>query len=143
MVANWLQKRLFSINGYMLVGVVSVLLVSMPFLYKNLMNTYKRSVFEQFETHIRDEAGLLSDVMSMHGVDNHEEIDSVVNLALLKGVTTYIDVIDKDGSILYMANINDSAGIIPLEDRYLGDHDDDTYYLFLPMQLHFLQKIRK
>ena len=134
MVKSWLHRKLFSINGYILVGLVLVLIVSMPFLYKNIMDAYRNSVFEQFQTHIREEAGLLSDVMAMLNMEKRDEINRIIESALLKGLTTHIDVVDRDGNVIFAAEMAEHNTLQPIEDNMVAGNEDDVYYLFLPIR---------
>ncbi len=141
MVKEWIHKKLFSINGYIMVGVMFVLVVSMPFLYKNIMGAYRSSVFEQFQTHIREEAGLLSDVLSTTNIGNKDDVRAILDSVLLKGFTVYIDIVDGNGDVIFSASQQVVLEREVVEDTVVSGNQDDVYYLFLPIRFDDSDKI--
>ena len=138
MVIDWLKHKLFSVNGYMLIGIVFVLLITAPFLYRSILDTYKQTAYEQFETHVREQAGLLADILSVLDISNRNQVDNVLDLVLLKGKTTYVEIIDDENQTLHRYTIEDGGNVKFIADDYIGQHNDNTYYISLPVHYIYL-----
>lgn len=127
------KTRSFSLAGHVMVGVLMIHIVLLPVLYVTIIDIYKKNVEEQFVGHVREVSGLLSDVIAI----NKSIKNSVVLMesALLSGEVVYIELVDHKGEKLFS---KEDANLITeefIEDRFIGEHGDNIYFISVPVQL--------
>ena len=119
-----------------MLGVLLIHLVLLPFLYVTIIDIYKNNVEDQFVGHVRELTGLLSDVIAANeSIDSADEAVSLMESALLGGEVMYIELIDPQGNRLFPDEDITSNTVEFYEDRFIGQHDDDIYFISLPVNL--------
>ncbi len=121
-----------------MLGVLLIHLVSLPILYVTIIDAYENNVEEQFVAHVREVAGLLSDVIaSNQSVGSADEAVLLMESALLGGELLYIELVDQNSNRLFPDEEVVLSAVDFLEDRYIGQHDDGIYFISLPVNLRF------
>ena len=86
MVKRQSKAKTFSMAKHVMLGVLLIHLVSLPILYISIIDAYENNVEEQFVGHVREVAGLLSDVIaSNQSVGSADEAVLLMESALLGG----------------------------------------------------------
>jgi len=136
MVMHVKGLKSLSMTTHVMVGVLLIHIVLLPVLYVTIIDIYKNNVEEQFVGHVREITGLISDVISAsESVEDTSKPVLLMESALLSGEVIYIELVDQDNNRLLPNDEGDSliAGEF-IEDRYIGQHDDGTYFISVPLK---------
>lgn len=119
-----------------MLGVLLIHLVSLPFLYVTIIDIYKNNVEEQFVGQVRQLTGLLSDfITGNESIDSANEVVLLMESALLGGEVMYIELADQHGNRLFPEEEVFLNTVEFSEDRYIGQNEDDIYFISLPVNL--------
>lgn len=136
MVKKLKDNMTYSMTRHVMLGVLFIHLVSLPFLYITIIDTYKNNVEEQFIGHARELTGLLSDfIASIESVGSTNETVLLMESALLGGEVIYIELIDQDGNRLYPDEDITMNTMQFIEDQYIAQHGDDIFFISIPVNL--------
>lgn len=134
MVIQHLKNKLFSLKGYILIGIILLHAAILPVLYITITNSHKRVSNEQFISNAREVSGLISDMLSAK--DPYKEHDLIINLlesAVLGGRILYIDI-TRSGIVTFKPmDIQTNSAPEYLEDINIGGNNDNIYYLSIPV----------
>jgi len=119
-----------------MLGVLLIHLLSLPFLYVTIIDIYKNNVEEQFIGHVRELTGLLSDfIPASQNVESANKTVFLMESAMLGGEVVYIELANENGDRLFPDEDVTMNTVEFIEDRYIGQHDDDIYFISLPVSL--------
>ncbi|MBT8133922.1 MAG: bifunctional diguanylate cyclase/phosphodiesterase [Gammaproteobacteria bacterium] len=119
-----------------MLGVLLIHLLSLPFLYVTIIGIYKNNAEEQFIGHVRELTGLLSDfIPANEAVDSANETVFLMESAMLGGEVIYIELVNENGDRLFPDEDVAMNTVEFIEDRYIGQHDDEIYFISLPVYL--------
>lgn len=133
-------SKTFSLSSYMISATILVHLIFAPIFYTIILNIYKSSSSEIFITHANNIVGIISNDLS----NKHHNINSIINAldsAILSGDIIFIDIIDSNENLI----IPTDQLLIPnnnfIEDDELAQHNDNIYFISVPVELDYGDKI--
>jgi two-component system, sensor histidine kinase and response regulator len=129
-----LRRFLRSFNGRMILAVVGIHLLLAPVLLFGIYRVIKPSLEAQFVNHVRSDALLFSDLITpkLNRI-KADEIQGILSEFLLNGRLAFAEVITAQGSI--HADIELNAKQPFQEDFFFGEHNDDIYFLAVPIPI--------
>ena len=137
MVAGY-GKRLFGLTSHVMAGALLIHVIVLPILYVNMSNTFKNSAEEQFIGNAREVSGLLGDMFSVANlVENKNSLASFMDYALLTGEILFIEIVDQQGNVIRSQEKTSITADDFIEDDYIGHHDDDVYFMSIPLNISF------
>ena len=135
MVAGAAKSR-FGLTSHVMAGALIIHLILLPILYINISNAFKHSAEEQFIGHAREIAGLLGDLFSVVDLSqNTQSLSSFMDYALLSGEILFIEIHDQQGNVISSQESTSITDDDFIEDKYIGHHDDDVYFMSIPLNI--------
>lgn len=123
-----------TIAGRITFGVVAVHLLVLPALYFGLVYLIKDNNEEMFLNSSRGHARYLADSLERVSSDNLDHVIEILDSVVLSGSGVFSELIGADRSI--KSSLIDESAVVPYaEDYKVGDHDDDVYYISVPVLL--------
>ena len=130
------DKRRYGLTTHVMAGALLIHLVLLPVLYTNISDTFRSSAEEQFIVNAREISGLLADMFSVVNLsDNLEDLKSFMDFALLSGEILFIEIENEQGTIIRSRDSTSVTSADFIEDSYIGHHDDDVYFMSIPLSL--------
>ncbi|OQW76450.1 MAG: hypothetical protein BVN35_06660 [Proteobacteria bacterium ST_bin11] len=127
------MSRFFhSFNGRMILAVVGIHLLLVPVLLFGIYRVSKPSLEAQFVNYVRSDALLFSNLVTPR-LDHTKaaELQSLLGEFLLNGRLAFAEIATERGNI--RADIELNAQQQFQEDFFFGEHDDDIYFLAVPI----------
>ncbi len=141
MVNTPIRNRVFSITSFMILSIILIHMAVIPFLYQRITEGYKTSSSEQFISHNTEVSGLLADVLSTKSLsENRNDINDILNTAVLGGNIQFIEIQDHLGNTLSPADDITYSPETFLEDTTVNQNGDDIYYMQVPVRFKDLQE---
>jgi len=131
-------KKRFGLTSHVMAGALLMHIILLPILYINISNTFSSSAEEQFIGNAREISGLLSDLISVAELtENTENLSSFMDYALLSGEILFIEIVDQQGNLIRSQEITSITTKDFIEDDYIGHHDDEVYFMSIPLNTSF------
>lgn len=131
-------KKRFGLTSHVMAGALLMHIILLPILYINISNTFSSSAEEQFIGNAREISGLLSDLISVAELtENTESLSSFMDYALLSGEILFIEIVDQQGNLIRSQEITSITTKDFIEDDYIGHHDDEVYFMSIPLNTSF------
>ncbi|WKJ89263.1 response regulator [Methylomonas montana] len=127
------MNRFFhSFNGRMILAVVGIHLLLIPVLLFGIYRVIKPSLEAQFVNYVRSDALLFSNLVAPRlNRANDAELQQLLGEFLLNGRLAFAEIATERGNI--SADIELNAKQQFQEDFFFGEHDDDIYFLAVPI----------
>lgn len=121
---------------HVMAGALLIHIVLLPVLYITISDTFRNSAEEQFIGNAREISGILADMFSVVNLTrNRESLQSFMDYALLSGEILFIEIHNDNGSIIRSSESTLVTSEDFLEDDHIGDHQDDIYFMSIPLSL--------
>jgi len=125
--------RLNTFSARMVMVIIVIHAISMPLLYFGLVAVVKKGLVDGFIDEIRIYSRVLADNFEGMVVDvNEGEIVAMLDSLMLSGQSTYA-VLEINGEVVTSSLMAETESGRFQEDFSFGEHDDQTYYLSMPM----------
>jgi len=132
------ENRRFGLTSHVMAAALLIHIILLPILYINISKTFKSSAEEQFIGNAREISGLLGDLISVADLTaNKNNLSSFMDYALLSGEILYIEIVDQQGNVIRSQEKTSITTEDYIEDNYLGQHDDDVYFMSIPLNISF------
>ncbi|WP_446811952.1 response regulator [Methylomonas sp. 2BW1-5-20] len=127
------MSRFFhSFNGRMILAVVGIHLLLVPVLLFGIYRVIKPSLESQFVNYVRSDALLFSSLVTPRlAPAKSAELQGLLGEFLLNGRLAFAEIATETGII--RADIELNAEQQFQEDFFFGEHDDDIYFLAVPI----------
>ncbi|WP_415878854.1 response regulator [Methylomonas sp. TEB] len=127
------MSRFFhSFNGRMILAVVGIHLLLVPVLLFGIYRVIKPSLEAQFVNYVRSDALLFSNLVTPRLQHSKAgELQGLLGEFLLNGRLAFAEIATERGNI--RADIELNAQQQFQEDFFFGEHDDDIYFLAVPI----------
>ena len=117
-------------------GALLIHVILLPVLYINISDTFRSSVEEQFIGNAREISGLLADLLSVVNLAEDEKwLTSFLDYALLSGEILFIEIDNNNGKVIRPHESTSVTSQDYIEDDYIGHHDDERYFMSIPLNL--------
>lgn len=137
-MVDGIDKKRFGLTSHVMAGALLMHIILLPILYINISNTFSSSAEEQFIGNAREISGLLSDMISVAELtENTDTLSSFMDYALLSGEILFIEIVDQQGNLIRSQEITSITTKDYIEDDYIGHHDDEVYFMSIPLNTSF------
>ncbi len=117
-------------------GALFIHIILLPVLYMNISDIFRSSAEEQFIGNAREISGMLADLLSVIDLaENKKSLASFMDYALLSGEILFIEIDNERGSFISSHESTSVTSKDFNEDDYIGHHDDDIYFMSIPLEL--------
>ncbi|MEJ2129647.1 MAG: ATP-binding protein [Woeseiaceae bacterium] len=127
-----MARRLTSLSGRLVLIVLLIHAVLLPALFAVMSEVVRRNMVDAFIDDARMQGRLLADNLELDANDSAQELEQHLDSAVLGGRIVYAAIIRGDTQI-HSSLMSDEDLKHFDEDYEFGDHDDDTYYLSMPI----------
>ena len=124
-----------SISSRMVLALLAIHAVLLPALFYGVLAIVKIGQEEAFVDHARNSARLIADTFAADkALGSEQETVRQLDNAVLGGRSTYAVLYTDERT--YVSSLMDASEVRSFsEDFVFGDHDDDVYYLSVPLEL--------
>jgi len=131
-----LRKFWNGLTGRMVLGVFCIHLLVVPLFYFGVLLIFERTYKIKFVDHVRSDASLYASLFS-HSFEEEDTTSSIIirlEEALLSGGINFADFVYPDGNVVLSTVVTHNLNLIFIEDFFFGDHNDDMYYIDIPVR---------
>ncbi|MBL4763085.1 MAG: EAL domain-containing protein [Gammaproteobacteria bacterium] len=135
MINKWIYNFYNSLVGRLLLSIFIAQLVLTPLLYFTLVTTYQTSANKQFVARARDTMSITADALYGKSITSNKSIGfELLDSLLLSNEVTYVDIY-LNNTIILPAALEKSPANHFKEDKTIGQHTGNIYFLSMPLYL--------
>lgn len=125
-----LKRYLNSLSGRTVLGLLGIHLLLIPLLFGGLVYFVKENYKSHFVNQVRSESSLVAKLAVLNS--DQKNLQQLADDVLLTGRVAFMHIIDRTGKTIIKSG--DFSGETPFkEDFFFGQHDDNLYYISLPL----------